>query len=58
MYTAEFVFSQALDVVSYYVFNKYVTRFKGNFQVRELDCWSQFVQLLLVSWPHCPNSKF
>jgi len=46
MHTGKFVFSQVLALVSQYEFNKCVKRYKGNWHVRELDCWNLFVQLL------------
>ncbi len=46
MHSGKFVFSQVLELVSQYEFNKCVKRYKGNYHVRELDCWNQFVQLL------------
>ena len=46
MHTGKFVFSQVLEVVSKYEFNKCVKRYNGNRHVRELDCWNLFIQLL------------
>lgn len=46
MYSGKYVFSQVLEVVSQYEFNKCVKRYKGNHNVREFTCWNQFVQLL------------
>jgi len=46
MHSGRFVFSQVLELVSQYEFNKYVKRHRGNRHKRELDCWNLFIQLL------------
>jgi len=46
MHSGKFVFSQILELVSQYEFNKCVKRYNGNRHVRELDCWNLFLQLL------------
>lgn len=46
MYSGKFVFTQLLNVVNRYEFNKCVKRYNGNHKVRELDCWNQFAHLL------------
>jgi hypothetical protein len=45
MYSGKYVFSQVLDFVDQYEFNKCVKRYFGNYRVRDLNCWNQFVQL-------------
>lgn len=57
MHTGKFIFSQVMDVVSQYEFNKIVKRYKGNFHVRELDCWNQFVQLLFGQLASLPSLR-
>lgn len=57
MHTGKFIFSQILDVVSQYEFNKIVKRYKGNYHVRELDCWNQFVQLLFGQLASLPSLR-
>jgi hypothetical protein len=57
MHTGNFVFSQVLSVVSQYEFNKLVKRYKGNYHVRELDCWNQFVQLLFGQLASLPSLR-
>lgn len=57
MHTGKFIFSQVLDVVSQYEFNKIVKRYKGNYHVRELDCWNQFVQLLFGQLASLPSLR-
>lgn len=57
MHTGKFVFSQVLDVVNQYEFNKIVKRYKGNYHVRELDCWNQLAQLLFGQLASLPSLR-
>jgi len=45
MNSGKYVFSQLLEIVSKYEFDKCVKRYRGDYRVRELNCWNQFVQL-------------
>lgn len=45
MYSGKYVFSQVLEFVSKYEFNKCVKRYKGDYHIHELDCRNRFVQL-------------
>ena len=45
MNTGKYVFSQILDLVSEYEFEKCVKRYFGNYHVRYFYCRNQFVQL-------------
>lgn len=45
MNSGKYVFSQILQFVNKYEFEKCVKRYKGDYRVRELNCWNQFVQL-------------
>lgn len=45
MNSGKYVFSQILEFVNKYEFSKCVKRYNGDYRVRELDCWNQFVQL-------------
>jgi hypothetical protein len=45
MNAGKYVFSQLLDYVSRYEFEKCVKRYNGDYHVRELTCWNQFIQL-------------
>jgi len=45
MNSGKYVFSQVLDFVNRYEFDKCVKRYFGNYRVRELNCWNQFIQL-------------
>jgi len=45
MNSGKYVFSQMLQFVNRYEFEKYVARYKGDHRIRELNCWNQFIQL-------------
>lgn len=45
MNSGKYVFTQLLQFVNKYEFEKCVNRHKGDHRVRELNCWNQFVQL-------------
>jgi hypothetical protein len=57
MYSGKFVFSQVLELVSQYEFSKCVKRYNGNRHVRELDCWSLFIQLLFGQLAGLPSLR-
>jgi len=45
MNTEKYVFSQILELVNKYEFEKIVKKYNGNYRVREFNCWNQFIQL-------------
>jgi len=45
MNSGKYVFSQILQFINKYEFEKCVKRYKGDYRIRELNCWNQFVQL-------------
>ena len=45
MNSGQYVFYQLLGFLDRYEFDKCVARYNGDFRVRELTCWNQFVQL-------------
>lgn len=45
MNTGKYVFSQLLEFVDRYEFTKCVERYKGDYRVRDFNCWNQFIQL-------------
>jgi hypothetical protein len=45
MNSGKYVFSQLLDFVNRYEFEKIIKKYNGNYRVRELNCWNQFIQL-------------
>jgi len=46
MFHGKYVFSQIVDFVDKYEFDKCVNRYSGNYRARDLTCWNQFLQLL------------
>ena len=57
MHSGRFVFSQVLELVKQYEFNKYVKRHNGNRHIRELDCWNLFIQLLFGQLAGLPSLR-
>jgi hypothetical protein len=45
MNSGKYVFSQLLEFVNKYEFEKCVERYNGDYRVRGLNCWNQFIQL-------------
>lgn len=45
MPTGQLIFSQLMDVVPKYKFQKIVSRYKGDYRTRTFTCWSQFLCL-------------
>jgi hypothetical protein len=45
MNSGKYVFTQLLQFINRYEFEKCVTRYKGDHRVHELSCWNQFIQL-------------
>lgn len=45
MNSGKYVFAQIVQFINKYEFDKCVSRYKGDYRVRELNCWNQFVQL-------------
>jgi hypothetical protein len=46
MFIGKFVFSQIVEFINKYEFDKCVKRYNGNRHKRGLSCWNQFLQLL------------
>lgn len=57
MYSGKFVFTQVLNVVNRYEFNKCVKHYNGNRKVRELDCWNQFTHLFFGQLGNLPSLR-
>ncbi|HEY9220017.1 MAG TPA: DUF4372 domain-containing protein [Lutibacter sp.] len=51
MNSGKYIFSQLLDFVNKYEFEKIVKKYNGNYRVRELNCWNQFIQLFFGEKP-------
>jgi len=45
MNSGKYVFSQLLEFVNKYEFEKCVDRYNGDYRVRDFNCWNQFIQL-------------
>jgi len=45
MHQGQFILSQLLSYVNKYEFNKCVEKHDGNYKIRELTCWQQFIYL-------------
>ena len=45
MNSGKYVFSQLLEFVNRYEFDRCVKLYSGNYRVRHLNCWNQFIQL-------------
>lgn len=43
MNQGKYVFSQLLELVNRYDFEKCVSRYKGNFRIKRFNCWEQFL---------------
>jgi len=46
MNSGKYIFAQIVDFIDYKVFDKCVKRYSGNYRVRDLKCWNQFLHLL------------
>ena len=45
MNSGKYVFAQLLQFINRYEFEKCVKRYNGDYRVKHLNCWNQFVQL-------------
>ena len=45
MNSGKYIFSQILEFVNRYEFDKCLERYSGNYRTRNLNCWNQFIQL-------------
>lgn len=46
MHQGKFVFSQVVSGISKYEFNKIVSKYKGNYRVKNFKCWQQFLCMM------------
>ena len=46
MFQGQYVFSQIISLIPRYEFDKCVCRYNGNYRVKELNCYSQYLCLL------------
>jgi len=52
MHQGKYVFSQVMDTVVRYQFNQCVTRYGGEWRVRNFSCWEQFLALIFGQLTH------
>ena len=45
MNSGKYVFAQVIECIHRYEFDKCVARYNGDYHVRDLNCWNQFIQL-------------
>ncbi len=45
MNSGKYVFAQVAQFINRYEFDKCVDRYNGDYHVRDLNCWNQFLQL-------------
>jgi len=45
MNSGKYVFSQILEFINKYEFEKCVSQYNGDYRTKELNCWNQFIQL-------------
>mgnify|MGYP000042875341 CR=1 FL=1 len=45
MNSGKYVFAQILHFVNRYEFEKFVTKYNGDYRTRDFNCWNQFLQL-------------
>lgn len=48
MNTGRTILSQVLDFISKYEFEKCVSKYKGNYRVRNFTCWEQFIVMMFA----------
>ena len=46
MFKGKFVYHQLISLVPRYEFDKYVSRYDGNYKVKDFYCWQQFLHLM------------
>ena len=47
MNSGKYIFTQVLQFVNRYEFEKCVKCYNGNYRLMHLNCWNQFVQLFI-----------
>lgn len=54
---SKYIFSQVVDFVYRYEFDKCVKRYNGDYHVRELSCYNQFLHLLFGQLTACESLR-
>lgn len=57
MYKGRFVFSQILDYLPRYEFDKLVSKYKGDWHAKELTCYNQLLHLLFGQLTGCDSLR-
>ena len=57
MHSGRYVFSQVVDFVPRYEFDKIVAKYNGNYHTRELSCYNQFLHLLFGQLTGCSSLR-
>ena len=57
MHSGRYVFSQVVDFVPRYEFDRIVAKYNGNYHVRELSCYNQFLHLLFGQLTGCSSLR-
>ncbi len=57
MNTGRYIFSQVMDFIPRYQFNKFVAKYRGNWHVRGLTCYNQLLHLLLGQITGCDSLR-
>ncbi|PIS28195.1 MAG: hypothetical protein COT43_07045 [Candidatus Marinimicrobia bacterium CG08_land_8_20_14_0_20_45_22] len=48
MNTSQTIFSQIIEFIPKYEFEKYVKKYRGNYRYRSFSCWDQFLCMLFA----------
>lgn len=54
---SKYIFSQVIDFIYQYEFDKCVKRYNGDYHVRELTCYNQFLHLLFGQLTTCESLR-
>lgn len=57
MHSGRYVFSQVVDFVPRYELDKIVAKYNGNYHMRELSCYNQFLHLLFGQLAGCSSLR-
>ena len=57
MNVGRYIFAQITDFIPRYVFDKAVKKYKGDFHVKDLTCYNQFLHLLFGQLTGCDSLR-
>lgn len=49
MNSDKYVFTQLLQFINRYEFDKLLDKYNGDYRTRDFNCWNQFIQFFLVN---------